>query len=419
MDPNNRKDAVEICRKLQESGYQAVFCGGIVRDGLLGISPKDYDIATNATPDQVQAIFDNTIEVGKSFGVVRVVLNNSDYEVATFRSDGEYLDGRRPESVQFADMEADSNRRDFTINALYFDPISEKIFDFHNGAKDLTNKELNFVGDAGERIAEDKLRMLRFVRFSCIHDFNTSVKNQWLIRSCSSSIEEISAERIHDEMDKMLSSLRPNACMFKLMDLNLLHRIIPEFEVLPKIKWLKTIERLRLSSIRYAHFDEFLTLNWAILLLELGREVAGNALTELKFDNKTRNKILNTISNVDSYFDLKFWEQKDFCRAMLRDTFQLEKNLFEVISYDTVLFDLTHELRNKEEELRPTLPEKWFITGHDLIAANINPGISFKKILIKFQDLQLNNIFSSREHALAALSGYLAGEFCVDKHGVI
>ncbi len=158
--------ACDVIERLQNAGFEAVFAGGCVRDFILGVEPKDIDIATNATPEQVEALFEKTVAVGKAFGVIRVLYDEEEFEVATFRTDSSASDGRRPDSVSFSSMEEDAKRRDLTINALFFDPIKDKIYDFVGGQADIKARCIRFVGNAEERIEEDKLRMLRVIRFA-------------------------------------------------------------------------------------------------------------------------------------------------------------------------------------------------------------------------------------------------------------
>ena len=166
MGSEMRTAAFQVVQKLQDEGYQAVFAGGCVRDQLLGLTPKDYDVATSATPHEVIQFFPNAVTVGAHFGVVLVKVQGCAIEIATFRTDGSYADGRKPESVTFATIDEDASRRDFTINGLFYDPITDKLLDFVGGQKDLEVRTLRAIGNAQERFAEDHLRLLRAVRFA-------------------------------------------------------------------------------------------------------------------------------------------------------------------------------------------------------------------------------------------------------------
>ena len=204
-----RQWALEIVNQLQQAGYQTLWAGGCVRDALLDIKPKDYDVATAATPDEVQQLFGvkKTLSIGKSFGVITVIGTKSSghIEVATFRRDGEYSDGRRPDSVQFTDAKEDAMRRDFTINGMFYDPIAEKVIDFVGGESDLERKLIRAIGDADQRIEEDRLRMLRGVRFAATYGFEIEAATMAAIQKRAADIDSVSPERIGTELRRMLA----------------------------------------------------------------------------------------------------------------------------------------------------------------------------------------------------------------------
>lgn len=224
--------AIDIVRTLQKAGYQAYFAGGSVRDMLLGIAPKDIDIVTSALPDELEAIFEHTIPVGKKFGVILVVQNGNHFEIATFRSDAGYSDGRRPDAVTFTNAENDARRRDFTINGMFYDPIAEKYLDFVGGQADLDAKLIRFIGNAEERILEDHLRLLRAVRFKNQFDFQYEPTTYDAVKKYAPLIlEKVSTERIRDEFCKMLmDKTRPSMAFEEMSHLGLLKLIIPELE---------------------------------------------------------------------------------------------------------------------------------------------------------------------------------------------
>ena len=199
-----KNKAIKIIKILQANGYKAVFAGGCVRDMLLHKESHDIDIATSASPDEVEKLFEKTIPVGKSFGVIRVVLEDKIFEVATFRNDGKYSDSRRPESVTFSNIKEDAKRRDLTINGLFYDPIKDEIIDYVNGQEDIKRGIIRFIGDPVERIEEDKLRMLRALRFSMKFNFRIERESFNAIKQFRSEITKISMERIQDELVKMI-----------------------------------------------------------------------------------------------------------------------------------------------------------------------------------------------------------------------
>lgn len=226
--------ALNILKQMRSAGFTAYVAGGAVRDRLLGRTPKDYDIATNALPDQVEELFDKTVAVGKAFGVIMVVQDGIETEVATFRQDVGYQDGRRPDSVHFCGAEEDAIRRDFTINGMFYDPIEDRIIDYVDGQTDLKNEIIRAIGDPDKRFAEDHLRMLRAVRFAHTLGFEIDPATREAIRAHSADLAKISAERIENEFSRILTeSLRPGDALRELVDLGLMKHIIPE--ILPMI----------------------------------------------------------------------------------------------------------------------------------------------------------------------------------------
>src|ERR1039457_6864889 len=203
-----RAIAAEIVRHLQTAGFSAFWVGGCVRDFLLGRELGDYDIATSARPEQVEKLFKRTVAVGRKFGVMVVVENGRPFQVATFRAEADYRDGRHPEQVTFGDAEADAQRRDFTVNGLFYDPVAEKLHDWVGGEKDLRAKIIRTIGSPEERFAEDHLRLLRAVRFAAQLGFEIEPRTFAAIKSLAPKIKLISAERIRDELIKLFSADR-------------------------------------------------------------------------------------------------------------------------------------------------------------------------------------------------------------------
>src|SRR5436190_11620958 len=217
--------ARKIAQRLREHGHVAYFAGGCVRDMVRGLPAKDFDIATNATPDVVQKIFPHTYAVGAHFGVVVVVENEFNFEVATFRSDGAYLDHRHPVDVRFSSPEEDAKRRDFTINGMFFDPEKNEVIDFVGGRADLDKKIIRAIGDPAARFSEDRLRMLRAVRFATVLDYKIDHETWAALLASAESINQISAERIREELLKIF--LSPNrVCGWDLLDQSGLMRVI-------------------------------------------------------------------------------------------------------------------------------------------------------------------------------------------------
>src|SRR5271170_7392604 len=222
--------AREIVARLQHAGFAAFWVGGCVRDFLLGREPQDFDIATDAKSEQVEKIFKRTVAVGKKFGVIVVVENKHQFQVATFRAEADYKDGRRPEKVVFANAEADAFRRDFTVNGLFYDPISKKTHDWVGGEKDLRAKIIRTIGKPEERFAEDHLRLLRAIRFAAQLDFEIEPNTFAAIKSLAPKIKLISAERIRDELLKLFSPPHAARGLVLLHDSGLLEHILPELD---------------------------------------------------------------------------------------------------------------------------------------------------------------------------------------------
>jgi len=225
----NKRIATNICKRLQDAGFEAVFAGGAVRDMILGIEPNDYDVATNAAPIQIKKLFNNSKFVGESFGVSIV----NGIEVATFRQENNYTDGRRPDTIKFcSSMKDDALRRDLTINALFFDPISEEIHDFVKGKCDISLGIIDFVGNPRDRINEDVLRILRAVRFKVRFGFQIDLLTEVALMESGSKLEALSGERIFEELKKGLSLDDPAEYINQLKKLNLLKFILPEIHSL-------------------------------------------------------------------------------------------------------------------------------------------------------------------------------------------
>jgi poly(A) polymerase len=420
------KTAKNIVNKLQENGFIAVFAGGCVRDRLLNKQPKDFDIATTATPDEVESIFERTIPVGKSFGVVRV-LDEFEFEVATFRKD-QGSDGRRPVSVSFTSMEEDANRRDFTINGMFFDPISETLFDFVGGQQDLQNKLIKFIGNPHDRIADDKLRMIRAIRFATNFKFKIDSESFRAIRLNAHSISAVSRERIRDEFSK---SKDFGGFISGLVESGLMTFIIPE--VLPMIGSTQNPEHhpegdVFVHTIRVLNFlnTDDLCLNMAGLLHDIGKpqtredngkitnhghqqvsvELAKIILNRLKFSNDEIEKVVFLIENHMLLHSMDMKKSK--LRRIKASPFFAD--LLRLIKADcqSAMDDL--EDFNKLTELFNTLPDelpKCLVNGRDLMALGFKEGKELGKVIKKIFNLQLEGVLVTKEDQLTFAKGKL------------
>src|SRR4051812_2924686 len=224
--------ARRIVQRLQEAGHRALYAGGCVRDMLRGVAPHDYDIATDARPEDVQRLFPRTIAVGAQFGVVCVLDEGTEFQVASFRADGLYIDGRHPESVQYSSPEEDAQRRDFTVNGLFFDPVRQELIDYVDGRRDLDRRLLRAIGRPADRFREDRLRMLRAIRFATTLGFDIDPETWEAIKENARSLTDVSAERIREELVKIFVSPR-RVQGFDLLDASgLLRVVLPEMETL-------------------------------------------------------------------------------------------------------------------------------------------------------------------------------------------
>lgn len=291
--------AIDLIKTLQTAGYTAYFAGGCVRDMLLGLHPKDFDIVTDATPDQLEGLFEHTIPVGKQFGVILVIQNGHHFEIATFRSDSGSSDGRRPDAITFTDPQKDAERRDFTINGMFYDPIAEKYFDYVGGQKDLAEHLIRFIGDPEKRIEEDHLRLLRAVRFKNQFDFQYEPATYNAIKKYAPLIlERVSAERIREEICKMLmDKTKPSMAFEELSHLGILKLILPELESLRGCAqpfeyhhegdvWTHTMAAIdSLPAPEPGHHQRDLIARLATLFHDIGKPETFKLAERIRFDS--------------------------------------------------------------------------------------------------------------------------------------
>lgn len=220
--------SIEIIEILKKAGHEAYWAGGCVRDMLLGIEPKDFDIVTSAKPGEIEELLEHTIPIGKQFGVILAVHKGHNFEIATFRSDSGYSDGRRPDAVEFTNAKEDALRRDFTINAIFYDPTKDKIFDYVDGQLDMRDKLIRFIGNAEQRIQEDNLRILRAVRFKNSYDMQYHPETYAAIKKHVHLVKNLSADRVRDELNKMIMGDNAGQAFEELFEIGALELLIPE-----------------------------------------------------------------------------------------------------------------------------------------------------------------------------------------------
>ena len=428
---SSKAAAVEIIGKLQEEGHIAYLAGGCVRDMLRGEIPKDYDIATSALPEQITSIFSKTREVGVHFGVVIVIKDNQAFDVATFRNDGSYNDGRHPEDVTFSTPEEDTARRDFTINGIFFDPISQKHIDFVDGRSDIEKKVVRAIGDPDLRFQEDHLRLLRAVRFAARFNYEIEEKTWKSIKLNASGISKISKERVRDELTKILLNENRVLGFDLLVDSGLMVHIIPEILQLRGCEQPPQFHpegdvfvhtRLMLSLLKD---NPSIELVLSVLLHDIGKpatysfdeaagrirfnghdklgaEMSNQILRDLKFSNSIIEDVVQMVANHMTFKDVQKMRQSKLKRFMSRSTFSDEKELHRVDCLGSWggldNYDFLNE-KMIEFANEPIIPAP-LLTGKDLIEFGWAPGPNLGETLNSVQDLQLEGTLNSKEEAL-------------------
>lgn len=429
--------AYAVVRRLTEAGFTALWAGGCVRDLLMGREPKDFDVATSAVPDQVERLFPGAMTVGKSFGVVRVRIQGLEYEVATFRKDQAYRDGRHPEGVVFTDEQTDALRRDFTVNALFLDPLTGAVRDYVGGQADLAARLIRAVGSPDDRFAEDHLRMLRAVRFAATLDFKLDPATAEAIRRHAPQIEKVSTERIQQELTRiLLEAPQPGAAIELLQAVGLLPVILSEVSALqgqeqpPQFHpegdvWTHTI--MMLNAMRQPD----LRLAYAVLLHDVGKPgtakfvenrirfdchagvgaaMAEEILKRLRLPNDDIKAIAFCIGNHMRFMDVQRMRKATLCRLVGAPTFATELELHRLdcaASHGDMAnyaFLVAFQAARRAE---PVLPKPW-VTGHDILLLGVSAGREIGRWKQMVYDAQLEGLVENREAALAWLRRELA-----------
>jgi poly(A) polymerase len=460
--------ALAIARCLRHAGHQAFFAGGCVRDLLLGLAPQDFDIATSAIPEQIVTLFPKTFTVGAHFGVVLVCQTIDDaeiatesgapgersrlagvVEVATFRNDGAYSDGRRPDAVRFStDPREDVLRRDFTINGMLLDPLAYEAtgdpasatLDFVHGRQDLAARTIRAIGDPSLRFAEDKLRMLRAVRFAARLNFQIDPATSAAIRRHAAEIAPVSAERIRDELTRILTEGGARRGFELLFDLGLLAQVLPEVVHLRGVAqppefhpegdvWTHTLLMLEQLPTQSSS-----TLAWGALLHDIGKpatyqppksatpgsnqkpdrihfyghveagvRIAESILARLRFSGDDAAQILALVANHMRFGDVLQMKQSTLKRFLRLPHFHehLALHRLDALSAHGDLTCYEFARAHFEAEPAPDLRPAPLLTGRDLIAAGYRPSPQFKPMLALAEDAQLEGAITSREQALA------------------
>ncbi|MBI3306225.1 MAG: CCA tRNA nucleotidyltransferase [Candidatus Omnitrophica bacterium] len=424
------KTAFDIAERLRDGGHTAYFAGGCVRDFLRKQIPQDFDIATTATPDQVEKLFSKTVPVGKQFGVMLVIENQKNFEVATFRSEGGYQDGRHPTQVKFSAPEEDALRRDFTVNGMFYDPFAQKVIDYVGGKEDIQRRLIRAIGDPAKRFEEDKLRLLRAIRFASFLGYEIESTTWQAIRQRSNEIHQVSPERIRDEMIKIFT--RPGAAhgFGLLSESGLMKEILPEIEAMKKVDqspdyhpegdvFVHTkllLEKLKEPSLALALGALFHDVGkpptyaireGRITFYEhapLGAKMTEEIMRRLRFSNQETDAVCSCVENHMKFADVQKMRSGKLKQFIARPNFseELELHRIDCLSSHGKLDNYVF-LKNKlaeyaEEDLKP----KPAITGHDLMALGMKPGPKMKQVLEAIYEMQLEGAVKDREQALAA-----------------
>jgi len=409
----NRDDALAVVRRLRDAGHIAYFAGGCVRDQLLGLEPKDYDVATDAPPDRVRQLFSNTQAVGAAFGVILVRQRRSQIEVATFRTDGKYVDGRRPQGVVFTTAEEDAKRRDFTINGMFYDPIEDRVIDYVGGQDDLKTQLLRAIGVPDERFEEDHLRMLRAVRFASRHGFAIEPATTAGIKAHAEQLKRISPERVAEELRHIITRLSKGVAWQMLWDLDLMPvilRHLPERHerpdpVGPIFPFLADRVEVPFGLALAA---------MALCYRATGREDIGPLLerhevqrtvqalrTGLKISNEEA-ELVAECTQLSSLLGptpptvamMKRFLAKPHAREAREMLWALE---LSVPAYEQRLEWLDEQFKDL---LRSDIAPPPLVTGDDLTAAGMKPGPVFKRVLDAVYDAQLEDRVRTKQDAL-------------------
>ncbi len=422
--------ARDVVARLRESGHIAYFAGGCVRDMVRDRIPKDFDIATDARPEVVQQLFSRTHAVGVHFGVILVLENNFQFEVATFRSDDAYIDGRHPSAVHFSSPEEDAKRRDFTINGMFYDPVAEKVIDFIGGCADIAAKLVRAIGDPAQRFAEDRLRMLRAVRLATILDYKIDKQTWDALLANAGSINEISAERIRDELIRIF--LSPNRARgWDLLDSSgLMRAVLPEIDEMKGCKQPEqfhpegdVFEHTRLM-LRFLPEKVSVPLVFSVLLHDvakprtatvdetgrirfsghdrMGAEMTEKIMRRLRFSGAEIDATVEMVRQHMVFKDVPKMREAKLKRFIARPTFddELELHRVDCEGSHRMLDNYEFLLRKREEfASEPIIPPP-LVRGDDLIALGLKPGPRFGEILEAVETRQLEGNLRTREEAL-------------------
>lgn len=425
------KTSIKIVKILKKAGYDTYWAGGCVRDILMGRDPKDYDIVTSAKPDVIEDLLEHTIPIGKEFGVILAVQGGHHFEVATFRSDSGYSDGRRPDAVEFTHAEDDAQRRDFTVNGLFYDPIEKHLFDFVDGKKDLKAQLIRFIGDAHERILEDHLRIVRAIRFKTTLDFQYHPDTYKAIQKHAELADKVSNERLRDELNKMMMSEHAVEGWEDMEDTGVLKHVLPELLELKGVAqpiefhhegdvWDHTMQALRSLGDKHS-----LEERWAVLLHDIAKpqtfelkerirydkhpeksaDMAQVILRRLKFP---REFIKNVCWAIEHHFNMKQIIEAPEGRRIKWFKHQAFDTLMTVFKADVAgtdpsdysMFDELKALYDAAKKKMKKEPKK-LLSGEDVMKElGVKAGPELGAVLEELEELQLAGEVTTKRAAM-------------------
>jgi len=431
--------ALGIVRRLQHAGFPAFWVGGCVRDFLLDREPGDYDIVTSALPEQVEHLFKRTIPVGRKFGVMVVVEDGRQFQVATFRAEGDYQDGRHPERVAFGDAKADACRRDFTVNGLFYDPVRKQLHDWVGGEADLRARLIRTIGAPGERFAEDHLRLLRAVRFAAQLNFAIEPGTFAALKTKAAKIRTVSAERVREELLRLFRPPHAAKGLDLLREGGLLEQVLPEIaatitcEQSPDFHPEGTVFNHLRQMLQHLPADSEPSLPWAVLLHDVAKPVTASAdprtesihfyghekigadmasaiLERLRFPRKQIDEVVKAVRNHMQFKDALQMRKSTLRRLLMRPTFPLELELHRLDCVGShgrldVYEFLVEEARQLESQpqIRPPL-----LRGDDLIALGMSPSPALGALLAEIRERQLLDELKTKAEARKWAKGQIA-----------
>lgn len=431
MAKSNRDDALAVLRRLRDAGHAAYFAGGCVRDLLLNRDPKDYDVATDAPPPRVRELFGNTQAVGAAFGVILVRHRQSQIEVATFRADGNYADGRHPSQVRFTTAEEDARRRDFTINGLFLDPITEQVIDYVGGQEDLRAKRIRAIGNPAERFAEDSLRLLRAVRFSARLGFTIEPGTAAAIIAHAPQLKRISPERIAEELRIMLTPVTRTAAWHLLWELNLIDTLyrfwkFPRGEVQGNVPFLfDTVSptdaipfglSLAAAAVCYRLRTDGTSRDPRPFFARVEIIAAVQAMRHgLKISNEESEQMRGTLAGLEPLLADVMPGVARLKRFLAEPTAALSRKLMAALARMQLHADRIQAMERELSALERTeFAPAPLINGDTLEANGLRPGPIFKRVLEAVYDAQLEGRISTSGEAIA-LALQLANERAEDQ----